>query len=89
MTRRRPAYVPAPRILTEYQVACRFGRSEGWLRETRTRLEREGFPARDEWLDGTDAEAVELWFDRRAGLIDEPAVDDTMARLEAMANGQG
>ena len=68
MTRPRPRFRPEPRIWTEFQLACRLGRSEGWLRQNRARLEAEGFPPLDSLLGGTDAAAVERWLDNRAGL---------------------
>ncbi|MDH3597171.1 MAG: hypothetical protein OEU09_22995 [Rhodospirillales bacterium] len=84
MTRPRPTYCPDPRIWNDYQVASRLGRSQGWLSKNRARLEAEGFPARDEWLDGTDAEAVEQWLDMRAGLVPENEDAALARRLERM-----
>lgn len=68
MARAKPTFVPTPRILTDYQVAARLGRSESWLRDHRDKLI--GFPKRDDELGGTDGDAIEAWLDVRAGLID-------------------
>ncbi len=68
MTRARPQFVPEPRIWSEYQVACRLGRAETWLRNNRSRLEAAGFPGIDDFLGGTDGDAIERWLDGRAGL---------------------
>jgi len=66
--RRKPNYVPLPRILDIYQVACRLGACESTFRNRRKKLEELGFPKKDEELGGWDADAIEAWFDRRSGL---------------------
>ncbi len=68
MARPRPQFVPEPRLWSEYQVACRLGRAESWLRDNRPRLEAAGFPEIDDLLGGTDSDAIERWLDDRAGL---------------------
>jgi hypothetical protein len=84
VSRRRPSFTPTPRVWTEHQVACRLGHGESWLRAQRPELERQGFPRPDPLLGGTDADAVDLWLDRRSGIIDssgsDPGLDE---RLEA------
>ena len=70
MTRPRPKYTPAPRVLGEYDLATLMGTCETALRERRPKLEAEGFPQVDELLGGTDTAAVHRWLDRRAGLSD-------------------
>lgn len=87
MTRPRPRFTPDPRIWSEYQIAARLNRSESWLSTNRARLEAEGFPARDDWLDGTDSAAVELWLDTRAGLLPENEDAALSRRLEGMRHG--
>ena len=72
MTRPRPSYTPDPRNLDEYQTATRLGHGVTWLRSNRDRLEAMGFPAYDDFLGGWDADAIELWFDRRSGIAAEP-----------------
>ncbi len=68
MTRARPKFMPAPRVLGEHNLATLMGMCETTLRERRPRLEAEGFPHIDELLGGTDAAAVHRWLDQRAGL---------------------
>ncbi len=68
MTRARPKFIPTPRVFSDFQLATRLGKSESWLKINRDRLEAEGLPQRDTLLDGTDADAVETWLDRRSGL---------------------
>ena len=65
MTRTRPQFEPEPRVWSEHQVACRLGRDESWLSANRPRLEAVGLPAVDDLLGGTDADAIEKWFDDR------------------------
>ncbi len=66
MTRPRPQFEPEPRVWSEHQVACRLGRDVSWLSDNRPQLEAAGFPAIDDLLGGTDADAVEKWVDDRA-----------------------
>ena len=68
MTHARPKFTPTPRLWSNFQVACRLNKCESWLKDNRDRLEAEGLPQRDPLLDGTDAEAVEAWLDRRSGI---------------------
>ena len=68
MTRARPKFTPIPRVWSEFQLACRLGKSQPWLKSNRDRLEAEGFPQPDPLLGGTDADAVEAWMDRRSGI---------------------
>ena len=90
MTRHRPSYAPPPRNLDAFQAACRLGVSERWFKDNLTRLRAEGFPERDKLLGGWDAAAIDLWWDRRSGIVpsDETADDGLDRRLEALTNGE-
>ena len=90
MTRLRPHFEPEPRIWSEHQVACRFGRGESWLRDNRLRLEAAGFPQADDLLGGTDGDAVNRWLDMRSGMADDSETNDgeLSRRLEDFRNGQ-
>ncbi len=90
MTRPRPQFEPEPRVWSEHQVACRFGRGESWLRDNRRRLEAAGFPQADDLLGGTDGDAVNRRLDTRSGMADDSETDDSELshRLEAMKDGQ-
>ena len=68
LTRPRPSYTPTPRIWDDFQVAARFGKGETWFDKHRDELEAQGFPQYDDFLGGRDADAIELWFDRRSGI---------------------
>ncbi len=90
MSRRRPNYVPPPRILSAYQVACRLGKSESWFRDNLPTLAAEGFPSPDALLGGWDVDAIELWLDSRSGIVDAVEGDgELLRRLEAFADGDG
>ena len=75
MSRARPRFIPEPRVWTRYQVACRLNKSEETLRKMLPELHKKGFPLWDELLGGFDADAIEAWLDRRAGLTDHPGND--------------
>ena len=89
MTRPKPAYVPAPRILSAYQVAARLGIAVSQFYNRRAKLESRGFPTRDTLLCGWDAHAIEAWLDRRAGIgpSSAPAGDDWMDAINAEKDG--
>ena len=82
MTRPRLQFEPKPRVWSEHQVACRFGRGESWLRDNRPQLEAAGFPQIDDLLGGTDGEAVNRWLDGRAGLTVRYEQGDIARELE-------
>lgn len=87
MTRARPTYTPTPRIWNESQINVRMGKGGNWFHDHRAELEAMGFPAYDEFLGGWDADAIELWLDKRSGIIsaDNENVDDGfMSRLRGM-----
>ncbi len=84
MTRGRPKFIPTPRVWSDFQVACRLGKSESWLGIHRPRLEAEGFPPRDPLLGGTDADAVEVWLNRRSGIANGKLDDDFDPLMEAL-----
>ena len=75
MTRARPKFTPTPRIWSNFQLACRLGKTEPGLATDRARLEAEGLPRIDPLLGGVDADAVETWLDRRSGIVVAGAVD--------------
>ena len=82
MTRRKPPYIPEPRIWTRYQVAARLGKSETWFRRHREYLEHLGFPRRDEDLEGWDGDAINHWIDSKSGLPSESEPDQGQGWLE-------
>lgn len=68
MTPPRPKFTPEPRILNEFQVACRLGWATSTFRDRKEGLESKGFPRRDRLLGGWDVAAIEQWLDRRSGV---------------------
>ena len=75
-------FVPEPRIWSLKQIAALFGHGEQWLRERRTRLEAAGFPAPDDLLGGTDADAAKAWLDARSGLAPAQGDDEWMEAMK-------
>lgn len=69
MTTPKPRYIPPPRAWNEAQVAARLNRGLEWFRKNRVTLEKDGFPRKDTLLDGWDSKAIDLWMDRRSGLV--------------------
>ncbi len=85
MTAARPNFTPTPRMWSDFQVACRLGKSKSWLASNRARLDADGFPRRDPLLGGTDADAVETWLDRRSGITNGTlAAADADPLMEAL-----
>ena len=82
MTHAKPQFVPEPRILSPKQLADWFGRGLEWFRDRRPRLEAAGFPAHDDLLGGTDADAAKAWLDARSGLSAPNQGDDEL--MEAL-----
>ena len=83
MTRPRPPYTPTPRIWTAAQISVRLGHGGNWFNEHRAELGSEGFPAYDNFLGGWDADAIELWLDRRAGIAAaDHAMNDLAREIE-------
>ena len=74
----KPNFVPEPRVWSPRQIAAWFGRGLQWFRDRRTQLEAAGFPAYDDLLGGTDADACKAWLDARSGLLapDQDQVDE-------------
>ena len=72
MARPKPRADIAPRIWTEEETAHRLGMSVATFRKRLQDLQCAGLPARDSLLDGYDSAAVELWLDRRAGIMPPP-----------------
>ena len=85
MTNAKPSFTPTSRMLNAFQVSARLGKGVGWLKEHRAELEAAGFPTCDEFLGGTDGNAIEAWMDRRSGLAQ--VANDEQALLEAI-NGK-
>ena len=81
MAKKKPTFTPEPRNWNEHQVAARFNRGQEWFRLNRTRLEKAGFPKKDDLLGGWDADAIDRWWDERSGLL-EPANDGEARLLE-------
>ncbi len=84
MARPRPQFTPPPRIFNEFQTACRLGRPQSWLAKNRDRLEAEGLPPVDDLLGGRDADAIDVWLDKRSGLADARSGDDGSEWIEAL-----
>ena len=82
MARTKPEFIPTPRILSGFQVACRLGKSEQWFASNHTALENMGFPKKDKLLGGWDAEGIEAWLDKRSGVRDASSEEEQM--LEAI-----
>ncbi|MDP7182432.1 MAG: hypothetical protein QGF18_01030 [Alphaproteobacteria bacterium] len=70
-------FQPEPRLFTASQVAARLGKGETWLYEHLAQLSAQGFPKRDPLLQGWDAEAIEIWLDKR-GLEPKDQDDDNV-----------
>ena len=90
MTRTRPSYTPKPRIWNDIQVATRLGCGKTKVAEIRPRLEAMGFPQYDDILGGRDANAIEVWLDKRSGLsisCDLIDVDTEIDKWEASEYG--
>ncbi len=75
MTRPRPSYTPKPRIWDQIQVTARFGKGGNWFSTIRSELEKQGFPLYDNFLGGWDADAIDLWLDRRSGIAESNILD--------------
>jgi hypothetical protein len=74
VTTPKPKYTPAPRPWNEAQVAARLNRGVEWFRRSKALLEAQGFPQKDDLLNGWDSKAIEMWMDRRSR-IELPAND--------------
>ena len=59
-----------PAYLSEADVAKMLGRSRGWLRMNRDRLEREGFPTVDGLIGLTCVDDINAWIARRRKVAD-------------------
>jgi len=64
MTHRTPAL--GAKILSGAQVAALLGHSPKWFRQNRLKLQRAGFPKKDELLGGWHELAVNRWLAARA-----------------------
>ena len=88
MTRRRPAFVPNPRVLQKHGTAARLGQCASTFDKKRPALEAEGFPHYDELLGGWDANAIEAWLDKRAGLSDSCDLVDADTEIDRWVASQ-
>ncbi len=82
MARKKRPFVPLPQVWSCSQVAAWFGRGEQWFRDHRPGLEAAGFPAPDDLLGGTDADAAKAWLDSRSGLAPDQGDDEWMEALK-------
>lgn len=82
MGRALPKFVPEPRIWNTFQVCCRLQWSDARFRKNRKWLADNGFPEFDSDLNGWDANAIEHWLDRRAGLLEH-----SLAELDRELDG--
>lgn len=69
----------APRFMTDEQLRAHFGLSERAL--TRLRATPQ-FPKKDGLIHRTDSRAVEVYFDRRAGIASPRAAINGMAVID-------
>lgn len=69
--------LPAPRFVTDDQLRAHFGLSQRALNALRA---GRSFPRKDALIGKTDRRAVEIFFDRRAG-IHSPALAGGMAAV--------
>lgn len=83
MSRAKRIFTPEPRVWFAYQVAARLNMSEETFHGRRPKLEAMGFPRRDDFLGGWDADAVERWLDVRSGLASPHGGDDFRGKLAA------
>ncbi len=77
-----PRAVP-PRFMNDQQLRDHFGLGDRAL--TRLRATRQ-FPPRDELINKTDRRAVELFFDRRAGIASPVAAAGGLAAVDGEEN---
>lgn len=72
-----------PRLMTDEELRLHFGLSERGLFRARA---LPGFPKRDPLFNKTDRKAVEIWFDRRAGIGTFPFGHGTPAMVDGKEN---
>lgn len=75
-------------LLTGPEVARRLRRSQKWLAENRSKLEKAGFPAPLPVIGRYDSKAIDAWLDRMGGLASPSAAsgDPWLARLHETAH---
>jgi len=73
----------APRFMNDQELLAYFGLSERALARLRA---TQRFPQKDELINKTDRRAVELFFDRRAGLPSPMAAIPEMAAIDGEEN---
>lgn len=79
----RPPLPYPPRFMTDAQLREHFGLSERAL--NRLRATRR-FPPKDGLVNRTDRMAVEIFFDRRAGIASPVATHDNLAVVDGEEN---
>lgn len=66
-----------PMYLSAAKTAALLGRSSSWFRRNLPKLEKAGFPKRDDLVGGWNVHAVMAWVSNRAGLGRPPEKDDS------------
>ncbi len=78
-----------PRIYHRRELVMLLNCGETWLASNLAKLQADGMPPFDPLLNGWDAKAVNLWLDRRRGLVSDQqaaSCDFTDAWLKASRN---
>ena len=57
------------------------GRKISWFYEHREGLERDGFPVKDEILNGWDSHAIKHWLDDRGGIVKDRPDNELIREL--------
>ncbi|CAO3453353.1 hypothetical protein [Azospirillum argentinense] len=77
MARTKPKFTFSPRLMTAFDVATYLNRSEQWFAHKRLQMEVAGFPQPDPLLGLYDQRAIDLWLDRRSGLVAASPANDS------------
>lgn len=80
MARPKPRFTFSPRLMTALDVATYLNRSEQWFAMKREKMEASGFPRPDPLLGLYDQRAIDLWLDRRSGLVAASPANDSALR---------
>lgn len=88
MSRKKPDFMPEPRIWNAEQVGARLGKSASWFQQKHESLSADhGMPRRDPDLMGWDSLAVERWLDARSGIAG-PSVENQEAEAFSAIRAQ-